>query len=102
MGLEPGALIGRQGECGSVGLAEAEAAEPLENLPDPLDDGRRIASLGGLLAKELFDLWLGPRVFERPTKFVGTGEGASGHDVQNAQHVLMKDHNAEALAQHRL
>ena len=38
VGLEPGRLVGRQGERRRVGLAEPEGRERLEHLPDPLDD----------------------------------------------------------------
>ncbi len=58
VGLEPRRVVGREGECRRVRLAEAEAREGLEDLPDRVDVLRRVAAGGGCRAPPALDLLL--------------------------------------------
>ena len=97
--LEPGRLVGRQGERRGMGLAEAERPERLEHLPHPFDDPQVVAA--GQCGRHEPDphLRLALGVAEGAPDLVGLGEGAARHPRHDLQDLLVEHHDAVGLGQ---
>ena len=102
VGFEPGALVGGHRECCSVCFAKAERSKPLERRPNLVDGFLGVTLLSGLLFEESCYLWCEPRVFEVSSEFIGFSQAASGHHVENAQHVFVKNHHSVCLSKNGL
>ena len=105
MRLEPGALVGGQGECGSVRLAETERTEAFEYFPDAVDvavgefarSGSRVDVRFRACAKRCLNRRRG--FLHRAAQLVGFGKRDAHGFVQNAQDVLVIDDHPVAVLQ---
>ncbi len=99
--LEPGRLVGRQGEGRRVRLAEAEGGESLEDLPDPVGDLGVVAACQRGRTPPLLDPELPVGGAEGPTHLVGLREGHAGRLGDDHQHLLVEDDDPLGLLEGR-
>ncbi len=98
--LEPGGLVGGDGKCRTVRLAEAEAAKGFQGPPDLVHHLRGVPLDPGLLAEELFHRQLEDLVAERPAELIRPRQAAAGHHVEGFQDLFMEDSDSMRFLQH--
>ena len=97
--LEPCRLVGGQCERCRMCLAEPEGCERFENLPDPLDRGRIIASGRRCRPPPGFDIQLTLGGAECPAHLVCLGQGDAGSLGNDLEHLFVEDHDTLGFLQ---
>jgi hypothetical protein len=94
---EPRRLVDGDRERGGVGLAEAEAAERGDHLPDPLHRHRVEAAGQGLGAEPRGGAVRAALLRQVTADQVRLGQAAAGHHVDDPQDLLVEDHHSPGL-----
>src|SRR6185312_4311925 len=90
VGFQPRGLVGGDGEGGTVGFAEAEAAKGLQGSPDRIHYVRRITPVQRSFAEIILHRRFGFLVAQLPAEFVSLGQSAAGKDIEGPQDLFME------------
>ncbi len=104
MRLQPGRVVRQQRVGGGVRLVEAVARELLHQVEDLVGLGGPDLVGGGTLAEDLAVLGhlLGLLLAHRAAQHVGAAQRVAAQHLGGLHHLLLVDHDAVGLGQHRL